>query len=108
MKFGLFYELSTPRPFNTENQLAVYENAITQCRYADEIGFDSVWCVEHHFLEEYSHSSCPDMFLTAIARETQNVRLGFGIGTPEHVREAVTLGAAGAICGSAIGPRVGA
>ncbi|MEM7468446.1 MAG: LLM class flavin-dependent oxidoreductase, partial [Pseudomonadota bacterium] len=81
MKFGLFYELSTPRPFNTENQLAVYENAITQCRYADEIGFNSVWCVEHHFLEEYSHSSCPDMFLTAVARETKNVRVGFGIGT---------------------------
>jgi alkanesulfonate monooxygenase SsuD/methylene tetrahydromethanopterin reductase-like flavin-dependent oxidoreductase (luciferase family) len=81
MKFGLFYELSTPRPFTVENQLAVYENAITQCKYADEIGFNSVWCVEHHFLEEYSHSSCPDMFLTAIARETKNVRLGFGIGT---------------------------
>ncbi len=81
MKFGLFYELSTPRPFNTENQLAVYENAISQCKYADEIGFNSVWCVEHHFLEEYSHSSCPDMFLTAVARETKKVRVGFGIGT---------------------------
>ncbi|MGR8947808.1 MAG: LLM class flavin-dependent oxidoreductase [Gammaproteobacteria bacterium] len=81
MKFGLFYELSTPRPFTTENQLAVFENALEQCRFADQIGFDSVWCVEHHFLEEYSHSSCPDMFLTAVARETEKVRVGFGIGT---------------------------
>ncbi|MEM7542936.1 MAG: LLM class flavin-dependent oxidoreductase [Pseudomonadota bacterium] len=81
MKFGLFYELSTPRPFTAENQAAVYENAIEQATLADELGFHSIWCVEHHFLEEYSHSSCPDMFLTAVARATKNVRLGFGIGT---------------------------
>ncbi|MEQ8662828.1 MAG: LLM class flavin-dependent oxidoreductase [Gammaproteobacteria bacterium] len=81
MKFGLFYELSTPRPFTTENQRAVLENAIEQTVLADELGFSSVWCVEHHFLEEYSHSSCPDMFLTAVARATSNIRLGFGIGT---------------------------
>lgn len=81
MKFGLFYELSTPRPFTTENQLAVIENAIEQTVLADELGFSSVWCVEHHFLEEYSHSSCPDMFLAAVARATKNIRVGFGIGT---------------------------
>ena len=81
MKFGLFYELSTPRPFTIENQRMVFENAIEQTVLADQLGFDSVWCVEHHFLEEYSHSSCPDMFLSAIARCTKNIRLGFGIGT---------------------------
>lgn len=81
MKFGLFYELSTPRPFTTEIQRAVFENAIEQTVLADELGFHSIWCVEHHFLEEYSHASCPDMFLTAVARETKNIRLGFGIGT---------------------------
>jgi alkanesulfonate monooxygenase SsuD/methylene tetrahydromethanopterin reductase-like flavin-dependent oxidoreductase (luciferase family) len=81
MKFGLFFELSTPRPFTTENQRDVYENAIEQTVLADELGFNSAWCVEHHFLEEYSHSSCPDMFLAALARETKHIRLGFGIGT---------------------------
>lgn len=81
MKFGLFYELSTPRPFTAANQRAVFEHALEQIRVADELGFASVWCVEHHFLEEYSHSSCPDMFLTAAARETKHIRLGFGIGT---------------------------
>lgn len=81
MKFGLFYELSTPRPFTAETQRAVFENAIEQVKLADELGFNSVWCVEHHFLEEYSHASCPDMFLTACARETRRIRLGFGIGT---------------------------
>jgi alkanesulfonate monooxygenase SsuD/methylene tetrahydromethanopterin reductase-like flavin-dependent oxidoreductase (luciferase family) len=81
MKFGLFFELSTPRPFTTEAQRMVFENAIEQTVLADELGFSSAWCVEHHFLEEYSHSSCPDMFLTALARETKKIRLGFGIGT---------------------------
>jgi alkanesulfonate monooxygenase SsuD/methylene tetrahydromethanopterin reductase-like flavin-dependent oxidoreductase (luciferase family) len=81
MKFGLFFELSTPRPFTTEAQRMVFENAIEQTVLADELGFASAWCVEHHFLEEYSHSSCPEMFLTALARETQRIRLGFGIGT---------------------------
>ena len=80
MKFGLFYELSTPRPFTTETQRMVYENAIEQTVLAEALGFSSVWCVEHHFLEEYSHSSCPDMFLAALARETKRMRLGFGIG----------------------------
>jgi alkanesulfonate monooxygenase SsuD/methylene tetrahydromethanopterin reductase-like flavin-dependent oxidoreductase (luciferase family) len=81
MKFGLIYELSTPRPFTRETQKEVFENAIEQAVLADELGFASVWSVEHHFLEEYSHASCPEMFLTAIARATKNIRLGFGIAT---------------------------
>lgn len=81
MKFGLIYELSTPRPFTRETQKAVFDNAIEQVALADELGYTSVWCVEHHFLEEYSHASCPDMFLAAVARETRQIRLGFGIAT---------------------------
>lgn len=81
MKFGLIYELSTPRPFTRETQKAVYENAIEQAVLAEELGFSSIWCVEHHFLEEYSHASCPEMFLTAVARATSRIRIGFGIAT---------------------------
>lgn len=81
MEFGLIYELSTPRPFTRETQKAVYEHAIEQVVLAEQLGFTSVWCVEHHFLEEYSHSSCPEMFLTAVARETSKIRVGFGIAT---------------------------
>lgn len=81
MEFGLIFELSTPRPFTATTQQAVYENAIEQAVLAESLGFTSVWCVEHHFLEEYSHSSCPDMFLTAVARATSRIRLGFGIAT---------------------------
>jgi len=75
------FELSTPRPFTAERQRAVYENALEQIVVAEEFGFSSAWCVEHHFLEEYSHSSCPDLFLTAAARATTTMRIGFGIAT---------------------------
>ena len=78
MKFGIFFELSTPRPFNRANEAAVYHNALEQCRLADELGFDHVWAVEHHFLEEYSHCSAPEVFLTAVAAQTQRVRVGHG------------------------------
>jgi alkanesulfonate monooxygenase SsuD/methylene tetrahydromethanopterin reductase-like flavin-dependent oxidoreductase (luciferase family) len=35
--------------------------------------------VEHHFLEEYSHSSAPEVFLAAASQRTKNIRLGHGI-----------------------------
>ena len=67
MKFGLFYELSVPRPWTRESERTVYQNALEQVRLADELGFDQVWAVEHHFLEEYSHCPAPELFLTACA-----------------------------------------
>jgi alkanesulfonate monooxygenase SsuD/methylene tetrahydromethanopterin reductase-like flavin-dependent oxidoreductase (luciferase family) len=43
------------------------------------VGFDYVWEVEHHFMEEYSHSSAPEVFLAAAAARTSRIRLGHGI-----------------------------
>jgi len=79
MKFGLFYELSVPRPWTRESERTVYDNAIEQVKLADELGFDQVWAVEHHFLEEYSHCPAPELFLTACAMVTKRIRVGFGI-----------------------------
>ena len=42
-------------------------------------GIQYVWEVEHHFLEEYSHSSAPEVFLAACSQRTTNIRLGHGI-----------------------------
>lgn len=52
MEFGIFIELSVPRPWTAESERDVYANALEQVRLADELGFDYVWAVEHHFLEE--------------------------------------------------------
>jgi alkanesulfonate monooxygenase SsuD/methylene tetrahydromethanopterin reductase-like flavin-dependent oxidoreductase (luciferase family) len=79
MKFGLFYELSVPRPWTRESERTVYNNALEQVKLADALGFDHVWAVEHHFLEEYSHCPAPELFLTACAMVTKQIRVGHGI-----------------------------
>lgn len=81
MEFGVIYELSVPRPWDHESERKVYMNALEQVRLADELGFSCVWAVEHHFLEEYSHNSAPELFLTACAMTTKNIRVGHGIVT---------------------------
>ena len=78
MKFGIFFELSVPRPLTRSAEQSVYRNALEQARLADELGFDTVWAVEHHFLEEYSHCSAPELFLTAVAMQTERIRVGHG------------------------------
>ncbi len=78
MKFGIFFEMSTPRPFTSEVESAVFHNALEQARLADELGFDWVWAVEHHFLEEYSHCSAPEVVLAAVAAQTERIRIGHG------------------------------
>ena len=78
MKFGIFFELSVPRPFSPQAEKQVYENALQQIRLADSLGFSTAWAVEHHFLEEYSHCSAPEIFLTAAAMQTERIRLGHG------------------------------
>jgi alkanesulfonate monooxygenase SsuD/methylene tetrahydromethanopterin reductase-like flavin-dependent oxidoreductase (luciferase family) len=78
VRFGVFFELSVPRPFRSEREREVLENGLEQARLADELGFDCAWVVEHHFLEEYSHSSAPDLFMTAIAMQTSRIRVGHG------------------------------
>jgi alkanesulfonate monooxygenase SsuD/methylene tetrahydromethanopterin reductase-like flavin-dependent oxidoreductase (luciferase family) len=78
MKFGIFFEMSTPRPFTADVEATVYHNALEQARLADELGFDWVWAVEHHFLEEYSHCSAPEVVLAAVAAQTERIRIGHG------------------------------
>ena len=79
MKFGLFYEISVPRPWGRDTEKVVYDRCLEQVKLADELGFDSVWAVEHHFLEEYSHCPAPELFLTACAMVTKKMRVGHGI-----------------------------
>lgn len=79
MKFGVMFQLSVPRPWTRESERTVINNALEQARLADELGFDYAWSTEHHFLEEYSHSSAPEVFLSAVAMTTQRIRIGHGI-----------------------------
>jgi alkanesulfonate monooxygenase SsuD/methylene tetrahydromethanopterin reductase-like flavin-dependent oxidoreductase (luciferase family) len=79
MKFGLFYEHQLPRPWNDGDEHRLFHEALEQVVLADRLGFDYAWEVEHHFLEEYSHSSAPEVFLACAAARTERIRLGHGI-----------------------------
>ena len=79
MKFGVFYELQLARPWAADSEWALYHNALQQLELADRLGLDHAWVVEHHFLEEYSHSSAPEVFLGAASQRTKRIRLGHGI-----------------------------
>lgn len=79
MKFGIFYEHQLPRPWDEDSEYRLLHNSLEQIALADSLGYDYAWEVEHHFLEEYSHSSAPEVFLAAASQRTSNIRLGHGI-----------------------------
>ncbi len=79
MKFGIFYEHQLPRDWDEFSEHRLFQNSLDQIELADQLGFDYAWEVEHHFMEEYSHSSSPEVFLAAASQRTKNIRLGHGI-----------------------------
>ena len=79
MRFGIFYEHQLPRPWGEGDELKLFQDALDQVELADKLGVDYAWEVEHHFLEEYSHSSAPEVFLAACSQRTKTIRLGHGI-----------------------------
>jgi alkanesulfonate monooxygenase SsuD/methylene tetrahydromethanopterin reductase-like flavin-dependent oxidoreductase (luciferase family) len=84
MKFALFYELQLPKPLDQEqwgpdDERRIVHETLEQIELADRLGYDYVFFAEHHFLEEYCHSSAPEIVLAAAAARTRNIRLGHGI-----------------------------
>ena len=75
MKFGLAYEMQRP----VLDDHAVIEETLEQIILADEMGWDYVWFVEHHFLTGFSMSPCPEVMYGALSRLTKRIRLGFGV-----------------------------
>jgi alkanesulfonate monooxygenase SsuD/methylene tetrahydromethanopterin reductase-like flavin-dependent oxidoreductase (luciferase family) len=79
MKFGIFYEHQLPRPWQSDGEYRLVQQSLDQIELADRLGYHYAWEVEHHFLEEYSHSSAPEVFLAAASQRTSQIRLGHGI-----------------------------
>ena len=75
MRLSLAFEMQRPQ---VDDQ-AVVEETLAQCVLADEMGFDTVWFVEHHFLTTFSGSPCPEVMFGALSRMTKRIRLGFGV-----------------------------
>jgi len=79
MDFALFYEIPVARPWHERSEWEAYQNVIEQAVLGDELGFHSFWTVEHHFLEEFSHCSNPEVLYGAVAARTRRIRLGYGV-----------------------------
>ncbi|MGN6127903.1 MAG: LLM class flavin-dependent oxidoreductase [Humibacter sp.] len=94
MKFGLLFELGGPPGSTREDVKKIYDDALDQITLADELGFDHMWAVEHHFSPPHSFSTAPEVFLTAAAVRTKRIRVGHGIvvctppvNHPAHIAE---------------------
>jgi alkanesulfonate monooxygenase SsuD/methylene tetrahydromethanopterin reductase-like flavin-dependent oxidoreductase (luciferase family) len=79
VRFALFYEIPVPRPWGPDSEYDAYRNTLEQAIAGDRWGWDAFWTVEHHFLEEYSHCSNPEVLYGAIAARTERIRLGYGV-----------------------------
>jgi alkanesulfonate monooxygenase SsuD/methylene tetrahydromethanopterin reductase-like flavin-dependent oxidoreductase (luciferase family) len=79
VRISLFLEIGVPRPWDTDTERRVFHDHLDLVALADEVGFHGVWVTEHHFLEEYSHASAPEVFLAALSQRTTRIRLGHAI-----------------------------
>ncbi|MFJ9419918.1 LLM class flavin-dependent oxidoreductase [Streptomyces sp. NPDC101227] len=80
MKFSMIFEaqLANPTP---ERERQVIRDCVEQAVYAEEMGFDRIWAVEHHALTQYAHMSASEIFLAWVAARTSRIRIGHGVVT---------------------------
>ena len=79
MKFGILYEIEKVQPWGEDGQRQVFTESLEQIKLAEKVGFEYVWEVEHHFLGEFSISSAPEVFLSAVSQHTSTIRIGHGV-----------------------------
>jgi alkanesulfonate monooxygenase SsuD/methylene tetrahydromethanopterin reductase-like flavin-dependent oxidoreductase (luciferase family) len=76
MKFGLFY-LPTYVP-DARDVATHFDNIVEQVEFADRVGIDYVWMVEHHFVRHGGLCAGNYAFLSYLAAKTERIRLGTG------------------------------
>ena len=85
MQFGLLYEMQRPFEGTNIDWNTLYKETLEQCELADQMGFDNLWFVEHHFLTGFSGSPCPEVMFGALSQITKRIRIGFGVSIlPYH------------------------
>ena len=79
MDFGVFCSAVVgPRPWE-ESEPERFRQDLEMGIKADEVGFDSFFAPEHHFLEEYSHNAASHLTCLAVGMRTERIRLVTGI-----------------------------
>ena len=96
MQFGLLYEMQRPFKGTDIDWNTLYKETLEQCALADQMGFDNLWFVEHHFLTGFSGSPCPEVMFGALSQITKRIRIGFGVSIlpyhhPVRVAERVAM-----------------
>jgi alkanesulfonate monooxygenase SsuD/methylene tetrahydromethanopterin reductase-like flavin-dependent oxidoreductase (luciferase family) len=78
MDFSILFEGQVAYP-SQEREQHVLRSVVEQAMLADELGFDRFYCVEHHSLSGYAHSSSPEILLSYIAARTRRMRVAHGV-----------------------------
>ncbi|MET3620511.1 LLM class flavin-dependent oxidoreductase [Burkholderia ambifaria] len=78
MKFSLIYEAQTTDA-SRKGDHRVFKETVEQALLAEQVGFDTIWCVEHTSLTNYAHMSAPETFLAYLAGRTTRIGLGHGV-----------------------------
>ncbi|HEX5267529.1 MAG TPA: LLM class flavin-dependent oxidoreductase [Acidimicrobiales bacterium] len=86
MDFDIFSEQQMAKPWPPGHEALVFRNTIEQAKLADQLGYKCWWTVEHHAAPEFSYSSAPELTLTAIALNTENIHVGHsGVLSPVNI-----------------------
>src|SRR5258705_11715890 len=71
MRFGTYYFLQAPPSITHPD---VVRREIEQMVWTEELGFDSIWLTEHHFID-YGLSVSPAVLAAAAAMRTRRGRI---------------------------------
>lgn len=78
MKFSIIFEFQCD-DVSPEGERETLLSCVDQAVFAEQMGFDRIWAVEHHSLTHYAHMSAPEIFLTWVAAKTTKIRIGHGV-----------------------------
>jgi alkanesulfonate monooxygenase SsuD/methylene tetrahydromethanopterin reductase-like flavin-dependent oxidoreductase (luciferase family) len=77
MEFGVLYDMRNPRDSGISNA-DLYRQTLEHIERMEELGFDTVWLTEHHFIEDDYLPSVLTM-AAAVAARTSRVTIGTAV-----------------------------
>jgi alkanesulfonate monooxygenase SsuD/methylene tetrahydromethanopterin reductase-like flavin-dependent oxidoreductase (luciferase family) len=84
MKFIGSFHFQVRPPYSRQNEQEAMRSMVELATLCEEVGFDEIQTPEHHFLQHYSHSSAPEVFLSAVAARTKTIKLMHGVRLLPH------------------------